>query len=387
MSAVPFRAGRRRGRRSGRRRIVVALLLGAFAVVAYSYTTTMLRPSSLPLGVRSVEWVRANGGAWFVDSVERWYYEWRAPKRGGPTIRALPRVGLRPAAGARAARAFEPSPVLPAIRPALPFEGAWRSVGPSVGGRPPILVTTFRSDRAYPRVVAYVAWLDHTRTQLALYPGRYEPPSSAPRGPMMVPWGQRWRLLAVFNSGFTYRDGHGGFALDGRVFTPLRQGAGTLVAYRNGRVDVVAWRGGPAPARNVVLARQNLPLIVQAGRPSSALNDTAAWGATLGNAVRVWRSGVGVDRHGDLVYAAADYQTVGSLAGILIRAGAVRAIELDINTEWPTFNTFARFGGRDAAKLVPNPLQSAQRYLVPDDRDFFAVLKRLPNGSPLVPLP
>ena len=34
----------------------------------YSYTTTMLQPSSLPLGVRSVEWLRANHGNWLVDA-------------------------------------------------------------------------------------------------------------------------------------------------------------------------------------------------------------------------------------------------------------------------------------------------------------------------------
>ena len=41
----------------------------------------------------------------------------------------------------------------------------------SVDGRPPVLVTTFRSEVAYPRIVAYVAWFDHTRTALALLPG------------------------------------------------------------------------------------------------------------------------------------------------------------------------------------------------------------------------
>ena len=102
------------------------------------------------------------------------------------------------------------------------------------------------------------------------------------------------------------------------------------------------------------------------------------WGATLGNAIRVWRSGVGIDRRGNLIYAAADYQTVGSLAAILIKAGAIRAIELDINTEWPSFITYIRGGAVNPSKLVPNPLQPASRYLVPDDRDFFTVYRRVP---------
>ena len=65
---------------------------------------------------------------------------------------------------------------------------------------------------------------------------------------------------------------------------------------------------------------------------------------TLGNAIRVWRSGVGIDRRGNLIYAAANDQTVGSLAAILIHAGAVRAMELDINTYWTSFITYRHPG-------------------------------------------
>ena len=93
----------------------------------------------------------------------------------------------------------------------------------------------------------------------------------------------------------------------------------------------------------------------------------------------MWRTGAGIDRHGNLIYAAADWQTVISLAQILQRAGAVRAMQLDINPEWPTLNTYGHDGGLDPAMVVPNYQQSATRYLVPDDRDFFAVYRRVPG--------
>ena len=32
----------------------------------------------------------------------------------------------------------------------------------------------------------------------------------------------------------------------------------------------------------------------------TALNDSSKWGYTLGNAVRVWRTGVGIDRRGNV---------------------------------------------------------------------------------------
>jgi hypothetical protein len=125
-----------------------------------------------------------------------------------------------------------------------------------------------------------------------------------------------------------------------------------------------------------VFARQNLPLIVQNGRLNPALSNGALWGATLGNAVRVWRSGVGVDARGNLIYAAADIQTAQSLAEILKHAGAVRAMELDINFEWTTLNFYGRWGAGHPTKLLPGMDRPAVRYLTPDDRDFFAVYAR-----------
>src|SRR5690242_13417797 len=173
----------------------------------------MLQPSSLPLGVRSVEWLRNHHGNWLVDEVERIYYSSKAPKKGGPQLKSLPAVGFAPVAvappphhrrhvRARARLVSWPRRIEPLFARALPGEGVWKRTGDLVEGRPPVLVTTFRSELAYPRIVAYVAWFDHTRTALAFYPGRYEPPAAPVRGPMSVPYGQRWRLLATFNGGF-----------------------------------------------------------------------------------------------------------------------------------------------------------------------------------------
>jgi hypothetical protein len=99
----------------------------------------------------------------------------------------------------------------------------------------------------------------------------------------------------------------------------------------------------------------------------------------LGNAVRVWRTGVGIDRHRNLLYAAANGQTVRSLARLLLHAGAVRAMQFDINPEWPSLIAYRHDPQLDPIKIVPNWQQSAQRYLVPDDRDFFAVYARVPG--------
>ena len=375
-------------RRRRIRRVVLVVVVVLLSPAVYSYATTMMQPSSLPLWPRSVEWLRAHHGNWLVDEVEHYYYSWQAPDPGGPQLKTLPTVGVdAPPPGTTAAHkapSYVPPPIQPVFADPLPGEGIWRGTGPVVRGRPPVLVTTFRSEVAYPRIVAYVAWFDHTRTALAWYPGRYEPPNAPVRGPMQIPFGERWRLYATFNGGFIYTDGNNGSSIGGRQYEPLKDGLATLIAYRDGRVDVRTWHGGPVAGPNIAFARQSLPLIIDHGRLNPALNDSSQWGFTLGNAVRVWRTGAGIDRHGNVIYAAADFQTVTTLAQILKRAGAVRAMQLDINPEWPTLITYAHHHGLDPVRVVPNYQQPPTRYLVPDDRDFFAVYRRLP-GSVTVP--
>ena len=148
------------------------------------------------------------------------------------------------------------------------------------------------------------------------------------------------------------------------------------VRLANGRMDVRTWNGGVRPGPGVTFARQNLPLIVDHGRPNPNLDNGPAWGVAVGGSVMVWRSGLGVDRRGNLIYAAAPDQTVRGLARILIHAGAVRAMELDINSYWVTLNSYRKTGGRGARKLLAGMTRPALRYLSPDDRDFFAVSTR-----------
>jgi Phosphodiester glycosidase len=350
----------------------------------------MLQPTSMSTGVRSVEWVREQpGGSWLVNQVEHVYYSWKAPRKGGPQLTQLPSVGVGRTEAAERKQHVKEKPWPPNIKPVfahpLRGEGVWKPSGPPVNGGPPVLVTTFRTERAYPRIVAYVAWFDHTRTATAFYPGRYEPPNAAVRGPMMVPYGQRWRLLATFNAGFTYAYGGNGSTVNGRVNEPLRDGNATLLAYKNGRVAIVRWQGGSNAGRTVAWARQSLPPIVWNGKVNPNLDLSLKWGETLGNAVRVWRTGVGIDRRGNLIFVAADAQTVITLARVLQHAGAVRAMQFDINPYWHTLITYTHDHGLVPKMVEPQPNHSASRYLFPDDRDFFAVYRRVP-GPVTVPL-
>ncbi len=366
------------------RRIALAAALLALLPAAFSYLHTIAEPSNSSLGVRSVEWLREHGAAGLVSQIESTYYALTAPSKGGPTLRTLPAVGYGAGAQAQAQRrqaeqfasaSYRPPRVAPLLHPALPGEGVWRATRPGLGTSSPLLITTLRNQPEYPRVVAGLAWIDTKRTTLTLNPGRQEPSVSLPRGSMEVPQPGRARLLASFNSGFKLSDSHGGFVLDGHTYATMRDGQATLVGYRDGRVDVIDWQSGSRAPSSVTFARQNLPLLVDGGRPSANL-ESSEWGATVGNAILVWRSGIGVDRNGNLIYAAGADQSVGSLANTLARAGAVRAMELDINSYWVSFITYGAPGAGAPVNLLSGMERPATRYLTPDDRDFFAVYSR-----------
>ncbi len=367
------------------RRIFLLAGIACLVPTAVSYIEAMTAGKhNVGLGVSSVEWLRENGGNSFVSEIENWYYSLTAPSKGGPALGALPHVGVG-ATGeegeGRASKAYRPANLKPLIHPALPSEGVWKKAAAKAGPRPPVLLTTFRSDPEYPRFVAGTAWIDSSRTRLDYVPGLAEPPEPlAHRGNGEVPPPRRRQLVATFNGGFPLETSNAGLIYRGKVKEAMVNGIATVVEYRDGRVDIVKWKSGPGAPPDVWFAKQNLPPIIDEGTLNPNLSDGPEWGDTVNNAIRVWRSGIGIDSHGNLLYAAANYQTVESLAKILQRAGAVRALELDINEDWTSFISYRHPGAGDPSNLLPEMLRPAERYLTPDERDFFAVYLR--SGQP-----
>jgi len=176
----------------------------------------------------------------------------------------------------------------------------------------------------------------------------------------------------------------GGYYTDGKMLLPLRNGAASFVVYSNGNVNIGSWGADVSMNPAVVSVRQNLNLIVSnsAAVPGLNANDTTQWGYTLGNAVYVWRSAVGITSSGALVYVAGSALNIVDLANLHVDAGAVRGMEMDINTDWVNMSIYSPAPGTAAAAtngstLLPSMSGGPGRYFQPWwARDFVTMSAR-----------
>jgi hypothetical protein len=175
-------------------------------------------------------------------------------------------------------------------------------------------------------------------------------------------------LVAAFNGGFLMKDAQGGYYTEGRAIYPLVNGAASLVIRSDGSVTVGAWGSDVAMTPDVIAVRQNLVPLVEGGQPTAQASSPnwLFWGATCGvsscsgaGIENQWRSGAGVTSNGALVYAAGPGLAPLQLAQLLVRAGVVRGMELDINPSWPVLATYAPPPGAPAGASNGTSMQPA----------------------------
>ena len=318
----------------------------------------------LSTSARFAEWVRDHGGQSLVVWGENLWYSHHTPKVGGaPAVEAIPTFMPAPTTtsgsqngrnsptnvtGGPPARSVVvhlavPAPVQPFASPVLAGEGQWHPAGRTVGGRSAVYETFLRPDAVHTSVVVGVAWMDTRLLRTTLYSGSYIPGDGPFTHTAPILPADANTLVAAFNAGFRMQDANGGYFTDGRTVRPLRPGAASFVIKANGSAEIGSWGSEVAMTRQVVAVRQNLDLIVDHGAPVPGLkaNDTHQWGDTIGSKIYVWRSGVGITADGALVYVGGPDLNITDLAAVLARAGAVRAMELDINTDWVNFAAYA----------------------------------------------
>jgi hypothetical protein len=183
-------------------------------------------------------------------------------------------------------------------------------------------------------------------------------------------------VIAAVNGGFklTYPDV--GFVSGRHVAVALRSGLASIVTYTDGTSDIGAWREGvPSAGRSVFSVLQNQRLLVDRGAPAASVSGCiiSCWGETIGSRTVVARAGLAITADRQLVWAAGEELQPAELADALVRAGAVRALELDINPAWVAGYLYVhRPSGPEPVPVVPGQNGIAGQLLEPYSRDFLA---------------
>lgn len=276
------------------------------------------------------------------------------------------------------------------ITPTLPGEGMWNELeaAPAPYNYLPLDARAFiRPDPNYPYAVVSLLQFDTRFSQMHLVSGTQEPGGTLGNdGTGTIPTADQAGniLLATMNGGFKYADGAFGLMADGKVYVPPVQGAATIAITKTGQLIIGNWGDDPqlnSNNHNLVAWRQNGgALLINNGMINPLTNDGAAWGGTILNSEYTWRSGLGITAQGNLIYAGGSSLLPSTLGTALKAAGAVMAMETDINPFWVRAFLYERSGNGTLTitKLDTQMQGTGQEYLNGDQRDFFYLTRYTP---------
>jgi hypothetical protein len=261
----------------------------------------------------------------------------------------------------------------------LQDEGVWFPYLTDSSGQTIAYRTALEPDQKRNFAMAVVVAVDLSRTRLHFVLGYDEPRSKNkfPR-PGNIPTNDLYtgEVIAAFNGGFKADNGHFGAMQDGNLALSAKWGLGTIVMYKNGKVNVGEWGTDITESADMQSWRQNGPLLVQNGQvgPQVKTGSTRIWGDVYGGYIAGWRSAVGISEDGGTLYfVMGPGLTIGALAASTIRAGAWDAIELDINRAWTRFDKIAIVDGKLTSEPIMDGYPDDNRLLHEYDRDFFYI--------------
>ncbi|MCL5746712.1 MAG: phosphodiester glycosidase family protein [Patescibacteria group bacterium] len=272
---------------------------------------------------------------------------------------------------------LSPMPSLTSLHP-FPNEGVWS----------PIVFDRFQNQILMAKTIvspdpqrnyAYVALVKMAMSKLsiAVVAGGVQPggPIGNP-GTGIIPWAiaSNKKLIAAFNGGFQYKDGEYGMTIGNKTYVPLRKNLATFVIYKNGSVNIIKYQG--QDLSNTIATRQNGPMLIENGTIISYTeNGMDTWGLTVTNSMYTWRSGIGITKNGNLIYAVGPSLIPQTLAKALQKAGAVNAMQLDINPYWVRFVLFhlQSQGTYSYKPLLHKMTNGGYAYLHGYQKDFFYI--------------
>jgi TolB protein len=239
-------------------------------------------------------------------------------------------------------------------------------------------------DGQRPYAFAEIVDLDPAQLQIKMIPGSMEPkPTTGLIGSGVIPTEDWPALVAAFNGGFAAMHGRFGMMVERKVYLPARDGIATLAVYEDGSIRMGTWGKDLKQTPDMVSYRQNCPPLIENGVITAETGKLTLWGLSVANEVYLYRSGLGVTAEGKLVYVAGKPLSAYTLARALQMAGAVYAMQLDVDEYHVVFVTYdvtpAKSGGAPAVagqKLRADMHGYDNFFLTPFQLDFFYLTRR-----------
>jgi hypothetical protein len=354
------------------------------ALAGVSISQALVAPGTDSTSARLAEWGRDHGLGDVVTWLEKQQYERHPPAIGGKLADGIPSAaGFIPPARTPPKHPSSgigppaPAAMTPFASPALPGEGQWQTVVVAKG-RPAVRIATLRPDAVHTSYLATVMWLDPTLVRGQLRPGTKDPGGTW-QAATSITQGEQSTIAAAFNAGFrlTRDASHGGYYSEGRTAVPLADGAASLVLRTDGTATVGTWNHEVRMGADVASVRQNLVMLVDNGQvsPTCLTGGNAQWGSTVGQAAFMDRSAFGVTADGAEVYIGGQALSVCQLGKLLVDAGVVRGMELDINPAWVSgvyFHQRPHGAPPQGFRLFPGQQTPPEHYLSQSSRDWYA---------------
>ncbi|HOJ63636.1 MAG TPA: hypothetical protein PLE45_04375 [Spirochaetota bacterium] len=254
-------------------------------------------------------------------------------------------------------------------------EGIWEKFEISPSTFKPLYAKTFlRTDLERPYAIVYIYRFDMDRLNLEFIPGSED----SQKRDGKITEDQKNRVMWIFSGGFQYKHGKYGMKHNGEILLPPINGAATLFCYKDGRLEIKEWKEDTSDDESILWFRQNeLPLIID-GKITDKIN--RMWGLTPLDVHPIYtvRSGIGLTKDNDIVFAFGESLSAATLALGMIKAGVINGMHLDMNYFNVHFvravkNKYGRletFNENDKLSFYKNI------YTVTSARDYFILTKK-----------
>ncbi len=281
---------------------------------------------------------------------------------------------------------------LPVLEPFIkddkvPGEGVWSVEGlpKSEKSKNPLMAKAFiRPDEKRPYAVVSLLYIDLDGAEVRPVAGTVHPISTTGiKGQGEIPEDDdtRGRILCGFAGGFQAIHGKYGMMVDGDVYLPALPGIATACFFADGSMKIGVWGKDTVDSPSLVSYRQNLPPLILDGKYNSS---NTFWGYTpkVLQSAYTWRTGMGLTKDGNLIYAIGNSVIAETLAKAMVAAGAVTGMQLDMNISnvmceiYSVQKSPAKRPVVNAELFCKGLILKKGLYLQPHTRDFFYVIRK-----------